>query len=245
MSARKTDMHRLQEVIRLHRLGKSRRTIARQLRMGRDTIRGYVETFSNKGLLDGTADDLPDLDALRAIVSEVSTASAPAHQTSSIKQWEPKIVELCAKGAGPTAIHDHLRLQYGSQYSGSLSAVKRLCVRLARESGPASTDVAIPVETDAGEVAQVDFGYAGKRYDPDRGVLRKCWVFVMTLAFSRHMYADLVFDQKVGTWLDLHVAAFECFQGVPRVIVPDYVTGHIIRVMCPARLCSQTYESRL
>ena len=61
-----------------------------------------------------------------------------------------------------------------------------------------------------------DIGYAGKRYDPDRGVLRKCWVFVMTLAFSRHMYADLVFDQKVGTWLDLHVAAFECFQGVPR-----------------------------
>ncbi len=35
MSARKSDMHQLQEVIRLHRLGESRRTIAGHLRMGR------------------------------------------------------------------------------------------------------------------------------------------------------------------------------------------------------------------
>ena len=43
---------------------------------------------------------------------------------------------------------------------------------LDRERGPAPTDVAIPVETAPGAVAQVDFGYAGKRYDPERGTLR-------------------------------------------------------------------------
>ena len=53
MTARKTDMHQLQEVIRLHRLGQSRRKIAQQLRMGRDTIRGYLEIFSKKGVLEG------------------------------------------------------------------------------------------------------------------------------------------------------------------------------------------------
>ena len=35
MGARRTDMHRLQEVIRLHRLGASSRRIAKQLSMGR------------------------------------------------------------------------------------------------------------------------------------------------------------------------------------------------------------------
>jgi transposase len=222
-------MHQLQEVIRLHRLGKSRRTIARQLRMGRDTIRGYLEVFSKKGLLDGPADDLPDPDVLQVAAGEQSGSSPVPQQTSSIEQWRSKIDELRRKGVGPTAIHDYLRLHHESQYSGSLSAVKRLCRRLDRESGPAPTDVAIPVETAAGEVAQVDFGYAGKRYDPDRGVLRKCWLFVMTLGFSRHMYTDLVFNQKIETWLRLHVAAFESFQGVVRVVVPDNLKAAVVR----------------
>ena len=42
MGARRTDMHRLQEMVRLHRMGASSREIARQLRTGRDTIRCYL-----------------------------------------------------------------------------------------------------------------------------------------------------------------------------------------------------------
>ena len=52
MSARRIDMHQIQEVIRLHRLGKSRRAIARQLRMGRNTIRAYLEKLEEAGLLE-------------------------------------------------------------------------------------------------------------------------------------------------------------------------------------------------
>ncbi len=89
--------------------------------------------------------------------------------------------------------------------------------------------MAIRVETAPGEVAQVDFGYAGLRYDPERGVLRKCWVFVMTLGFSRDVFCDLVFDQKIGTWLELHVRAFEYFGGVPRVLIPDNLKAAVIR----------------
>ena len=85
MSARKTDMHQLQEVIRLHRLGKSRRTIARQLQMGRDTIRGYMDVFSQKGLLEGSADALPDAGALSVVVNEQAGSSPPLQQISSIE----------------------------------------------------------------------------------------------------------------------------------------------------------------
>ena len=132
------------------------------------------------------------------------------------------------KGCGPTAIHDHLRL-CEPDYSGSLSAIKRMCRRLKAEAGPKEEDVAIRVETAPGEVAQVDFGYAGLRYDPERGVLRKCWVFVMTLGFSRDVFCDLVFDQKITTWLDLHVRAFEYFGGVPLVLIPDNLKAAVIR----------------
>ncbi len=226
MSARRTDMHRLQEVIRLHRLGRSGRQIARRLRMGRETVREYLDAFLKAGLLNGAADDLPDQHVLRAALG--SDASPPPQQTSSVERWRSKIDELQGKGAGPTAIHDYLRL-HEPEYDGTLSAVKRLCRRLERERGPAPTDVAIPVETAPGEVAQVDFGYAGVRYDPDRGIPRKCWLFVMTLGFSRHMCAGLVFDQTVQTWLRLHMDAFEAFGGVPRVLVPDNLKAAVVR----------------
>ncbi len=74
-------------------------------------------------------------------------------------------------GAGPTAIYDRLRLD--KRFEGSLGAVKRLCLRLRKAKGVAAEDVVIPVETAAGEVAQVDFGYVGKLYDPEEGRMRK------------------------------------------------------------------------
>ena len=229
MGARRTDMHRLQEMVRLHRMGASSREIARQLRMGRDTIRCYLRGLRRAGLLEGAADDLPGLDALGAAVGEEAPAkTAPVH-TSTVDRWRQPIARLRRdKGAGPTAIHDWLRLNE-PDYEGSLSAVKRLCRRLDRESGPKPTDVAIPVETAPGEVAQVDFVYAGKRYDPARGVMRKTWLFVMTLGFSRLMYCELVFDQKIETWVRLHVDAFQFFGGVPRVIVPDNLKAAVTR----------------
>jgi transposase len=90
-------------------------------------------------------------------------------------------------------------------------------------------DVAIPVETEAGHIAQVDFGYVGELYDPDEGRLRKAYVFVLVLGYSRHMFVRLVFDQKVETWLMLHIEAFEELGGVPAVIVPDNLKAAVIR----------------
>jgi hypothetical protein len=164
-------MHRLQEVVRLHRMGRSSRVIARQLQMGRNTIKGYLEALERVGLLEGAADELPHLEALRVCVQEHVPSRPAPQQGSSVERWLERIRELRERGAGPTAIHDHLRVNE-PEYEGGLSAVKRMCLRLDREAGPKATAVAIPVVTAPGEVAQVDFGYAGKRYDRDRGVLR-------------------------------------------------------------------------
>jgi len=221
-------MHRLQEVVRLYRMGQSARRIARRLQMGRNTIKSYLAALAQGGLLDGDPAELPELEVLRSCVVASVPSSPPPQQTSSIGRWLEKIQQLRELSAGPTAIHDHLRVNE-PEYEGSLSAIKRVCLRLEREAGPRATDVAIPVVTAPGEVAQVDFGYAGKRYDQERGVLRKTWLFVMTLCFSRRSFCDLVFDQKVETWIRLHIAAFEYIGGVPRVIVPDNLKAAVVR----------------
>jgi transposase len=219
-------MHRIQELVRLHRLGQRQRSIAKQLRMGRETIRSYQVKLREAGLLEGPADELPESAVLKEAIG--AGPSEQAQVPSSVEQWKPKIAKLRNKGCGPTAIHDYLRLQE-PEYSGSLSAIKRMCRRLKAEAGPKEEDVAIRVETAPGEIAQVDFGYAGQRYDPEQRVLRRCWVFVMTLGFSRDVFCDLVFDQKTRTWLDLHVQAFEYFGGVPSVLIPDNLKSAVIR----------------
>jgi hypothetical protein len=43
----------------------------------------------------------------------------------------------------------------------------------------------------------------------------------MTLAWSRHQYAEIVPNQKVETWLACHRHAFEWFNGVPKKISID------------------------
>jgi len=221
-------MHRLQDLIRLHREGEGSRVIARQLRMGRDTIRHYLRALAAAGLLDGEPEELPELEVLRRALAEQLPPRPPARQVSTLEGWREVIEAMHRRGAGPRAIFDRLRLEH-PDFPGSLSALKRLCARFSRERGVAPEEVAIPVETEPGALAQVDFTFVGKLYDPDQGVLRKCWLFLMTLGHSRHMHCQLVFDQKVTTWVRLHVEAFEHFGGVPRVIVPDNLKAAVIR----------------
>lgn len=228
MTALRLAMHQLQEMIRLHRLGQSDRSVARALHVGRNTLQRYFHALHQAGLLEGPAEPLPELKELKAVVAAGLRAAPLPQQSSTAEPWRPRIEALLRKGAGPQAIHDRLRLE-DPDFSASLSAVKRLCLRLRQECGIRPEDVAIRVETEPGEVAQVDFGYAGKLYDPERGVFRKAWIFVLVLGHSRHMWAELVFDQKIETWLRLHVDAFQALGAVPRLLVPDNLKTAVVR----------------
>lgn len=154
-------------------------------------------------------------------------AKPAPQQVSSLSEWRSTVEAMLTKQLGPQAIHDRLRLEQ-AEFRGSLGSVKRLVQRIRREGGVLPEDVAIPVDTEPGEVAQVDFGYAGKLWDPATRLPRKAWVFVMVLGYSRHQYG-VVFDQRTSTWLELHQRAFARLGGVPRVIVPDNLKAAVIR----------------
>jgi transposase len=110
----------------------------------------------------------------------------------------------------------------------------------------------VRVEVPPGSEAQVDFGYAGRHIDPATGLLRKSWVFVLVLSFSRHLYAEVVFDQRVETWLLCHRHAFESWQGIPARIVLDNLKAAILRasvydpvVQRAYRECANQYSFRI
>lgn len=228
MAYRRTEMHRLQELVRLHRLKTGTRETARLLGMGPNTERQYREAIAQAGLLEGAPEQLPSTEELKAAVQAGRPPSLPPQQTSSLERYREVIIALCDKGLGPRAIFDRLRLEH-TGFDGSHSAVKRLCRVLDRAKGVQAKDVAIPVETAPGEIAQVDFGYVGKLFDPVTMTLRKAWCFVMVLGWSRHMVVRVVFDQKIETWLQLHVEAFAELGGVPETVVPDNLKAAVVR----------------
>lgn len=225
----RVDMHRLQELVRLHRMGTGCHAASRMLGMSPNTERVYREALQRAALWDGPVDALPELDVLRAAVErERPSKPPPAQQRSSIESYRELIVPLAIRGVGAQAIFDRMRQEHET-FTGSLSAVKRLCRAANRERGVRAEDVAIPIETLPGQDAQVDFGYVGELYDPTEGRLRKAYVFVMVLGYSRHQFARICFDQKVETWLSLHIEAFTWFGGVPEVLVPDNLKSAVIR----------------
>lgn len=228
MAAKRTEMDRLLELVRLHRMGTGYREVARLLRMGPNTERDCRQALLAEGLLAGPADDLPDLEVLRAAIEKHLPSSRAPQQESTIEAWATRIAELVAKGLGPRATYDRLFLE-DPTFRGSPSAVKRMVRRIRRARGVQPGDVAIPIETAPGQEAQVDFGYVGRLFDPVQGVLRKAWCFVMVLAYSRHMVVRIAFDQRTETWLRLHAEAFAELDGVIATVVPDNLKSAVVR----------------
>ena len=79
MAGRRTDMHRLQELVRLHRMELSQRQMARALRMSRRTIVRALSAFRSANLLEGAADALPPR-------SELDAAMESAHPRAQGRQ---------------------------------------------------------------------------------------------------------------------------------------------------------------
>ena len=90
-------------------------------------------------------------------------------------------------------------------------------------------------ETPPGKQAQVDWGHLGTI--SEGGEAHAMWGFTMTLGYSRRMMAEAATDQKLGTLLRMHEAAFQELGGVPEEILYDFVAGHKIVVLLPAALC--------
>jgi transposase len=135
-------------------------------------------------------------------------AARPPQQCSSVDAYRAEIAAWRAQGLEIAAIRGRLEEMHGAPIS--YSAVWRLARGLAPARPP---EAFVRVEVPPGTEGQVDFGYAGRTVDPATAILRKTWVFVLVLSWSRHLYAELVFDQRVETWLLCHRHAFEAFGG--------------------------------
>lgn len=198
------------------RAGASNRRIAGHLQVDRRTVQRIRTWAEQAGLLEG---ELPEMATLQAQMSSLYTGDSPPQNQSAVQAYAEVVKRLRREGHETAAIWERLKER---GFQGSYSAVWRFVQKLE----PNMPEATVRVESEPGVEAQVDFGSAGKMIEPTTGALRKAWAFVMTLSWSRHQYVEFVFDQKVATWLRLHMNALVYFGGVPqRLVIDNLKTG--------------------
>ncbi len=80
--------------------------------------------------------------------------------------------------------------------------------RYLKALSKASPQITTVMDFEPGDAPQVDFGAGPQIVDTHTGELCKTWIFVMTLAWSRHMYAEIIWDQSTAAWLACRRRAF-------------------------------------
>ena len=101
-------------------------------------------------------------------------------------------------------------------YTGSERAVRRYVATVRPKP---TKEAFLSLQTLPGEQAQVDWGHVGSIQVP--GGKRGLWVFVMVLAYSRAIWAELVIDLTVYSLLRSLTRAVVFFEGAPRTFLFD------------------------
>lgn len=225
------DIH---ELVRLKRAGKNNSEIGRLLDYRRKTVRKYVKWAGAQGLLEPEC-ELPDVAAVHALLEETMPQKAPPQQTSTLEPYAHEVKAMRERDMEIAAIKTRLEERHDRHFS--YEALRRLVRRI----DPREAEVFVRVEVEPGSEAQVDFGYAGLTLD-ETGAQRKTWVFVMTLSWSRHTYAELVYNQTVETWLECHRRAFEFFDAVPKRVVMDNLKAAITKACVEDPAVQRSYR---
>lgn len=210
MSNRRFEMYEYRQIIFRLRQGDSIRGLSEAKLADRKKVRKIRQVALQEGWLNLEQDLPTDEELLKFFKPKKLAAAQPLAMP-----YRDQIEAWVKQGIQASTIHAALQRQQG--YTGSYNTIQRFVKALKGKSQA----VTMMLEFQPGECAQVDFGAGPALIDPITNEIIKTWIFVMVLAWSRHMYAEIVLRQDVETWLGCHRRAFEWFNGVPKKIIID------------------------
>jgi len=234
MAKGRPGVHTYREVIIRLRAGNGPRRIARDGVACRQLVRRIRDKAKDAGWLLPFV-EAPSEEQVLELFSDELAVKVPG-QVSTVAPFRSQVEEWLKSGCSVKVIHGALTRSY--RFTGSYGAVLRF-VQQVRSKEP---EAFVPLQFEPGEVAQVDFGSGPLLPHPVTGKPTRTHIFVMTLAFSRHMYAEIVWDQKVRTWLRCHRNAFEFFNGIVARVVIDNLKAAITRACALDPEVQRSYE---
>ncbi len=207
-------MRKTREVLRLRfELGLGLRQIARSCSIGLGTVHEYLQRAEAAGVTWPLGEDWGE-DRLEAALF----GGPPRPRPAALPM--PDFAELHQQ----RQIHPHLTQQLlweeyrqanpdGYRYSRFCELFKRWRRR---------QDLVLRQEHKAGEKLFVDWaGTTIPIHDPRGGPEQQAHLFVAVLGASSYTYTEATRDEQLASWIGAHVRAFEFYQGVPKLVIPD------------------------
>jgi transposase len=189
------------DIIELKRQGLSLKRICEVTGCDPKTVRKYLQT-PEQPVYGPRAPRPTALDAFKPFIQKRLDAGV----------WNAVVLlrELRERGyqGGYTVLTDYLRPK---RVQADVVAVRRF-------------------ETPPGHQAQVDWGDLGDVTFPD-ATTKPLSGFLLTLGYSRALFADLATDQKLPTLLRMHERAFDYLGGVPQEILYDNMKTIVIKTL--------------
>lgn len=216
------------ELLRHWYAGDSVSQMARALGLDRKTVRKYVGRAEAAGLSPGgcTLSQAEWAARVREWFPELSDRRVRSSVHGQIAPFHDYIEQHLGSTTLAT-IHQRLRDEHG--LSVSVASLRRYVAAEFAEVGAEEHATVLRPDPPPGEEAQLDYGHLGSWCDPATGARRRVWAFIMTLAFSRHLFCYPVLRMTQSEFLAAHIAAFAFFGGCPHRLVPDNLGSGILK----------------
>ncbi len=224
MSFREITMQEVSEVLRRWKAGQSVRGIAREMKLGRETVRRYVAEARACGL---NVDTEVTEDVVRSVSKEVQERPdcPPSQQWQALATHHEQIKTWLTGERPLRLVRVHELLPVGD-VAVSYTTLRRY---VQRELGWHKKQPTVRLDDPPpGQEAQIDFGLMGRITD-EEGVMRKLYALIVTLSSSRYQFVWPTLRQtteEICAGLD---AAWRFFAGVPKHIVLDNPTAMVVR----------------
>ena len=206
-------MRKVGEIFRLSaECKKTNREIARSCGISHTVVNDYLKLAREAGLSDEEIQKMSEME----LIERLKAKSEERHKMPRPQpDWRKVYEELKKKSVTLTLLWEEYKASHpeGYQLSQFYECFRRWKKKL---------DVSLRQTHRAGEKMFVD--YAGQTIpvtDRESGKIRQAQIFVAVLGASSYTFSEAAWDQSVASWMSSHIHAFEYFEGVPEIVVPD------------------------
>jgi len=221
MPAKKLSMRKIKEVLRLFwGCQQSQRQVAIQCGVSRPCVGEYLRRASDAGLSWPLPQELDDAQLDRLLFPP--PPKLPAEQRG-VPDWAVVYEELRKKSVTKFLLWQEYRELNPKGYNYSW-----FCDQYRRWVG--KRDLSMRQHHRAGEKLFIDYaGHTIPIVDARTGEQRQAQIFVAVLGASNYTFAEATATQSLPDWIGSHVRAFQYFQAVPEILVPDNLKSGVTK----------------
>lgn len=223
MAGKIKPMSQIKQVLQMHKSGYSRKAIARNVGISKNTVKAYLLKML---ALEISIDELlkledPELEAKLHAGNPAYKDNRRYDELKSNLEFYEK--ELKKTGVTKRLLWEELRAENINQYGYTQFCYHLKQQMLARKPGMVLTH-------QPGEKLYIDFAGDKMHYiDKETGEIIKCPVFVACLPYSDYGFAIAVKDQSIDEFLYTLKMCLEFIGGAPQIVVPDNLKAAIVK----------------